>query len=137
MQTSHYCILVHLSWILIKTRRQDLIITIPEKSIISTNFLIPPQIFNQFECVSSNLHLVLSSLTTLTTSPTQFIRNPLRTITRVPAHHSSFYFIIICNNLIYFWLKYLLPEFWLYACPLHINRFRAVGRYCNHKNSLA
>ena len=86
MQTSHYCILVHLSWILIKTRRQDLIITIPEKSTISTNFIIPPQIFNQFEYVSSNLHLVLSSLTTLTTSATQFIRNPLGTITRVPAY---------------------------------------------------
>ena len=101
LQTSHYCILVHLSWILIKTRRQDLIITIPEKSTTSTNFIIPHQIFNQFEYVSSNLHLVLSSLTTLTTSPTQFIRNPLRTITRVPAHHSSFYFRIICNILFF------------------------------------
>ena len=118
----------HLCWI-ISTRRQDLIIP----SILWNTFYV----FNSFECMSSNLHLMLSSLTTLTTSPTQFIRNPLRTITRVPAHHSSFYFIIICNNLIYFWLKYLLPEFWLYACPLHINRFRAVCRYCNHKNSLA
>ena len=36
----------------------------------------------------SNLHLMLSSLTTLTTSPSsQFIRNPLGTITRVP--HTS------------------------------------------------
>ena len=128
LQTSHYCILVHLSWILIKTRRQDLIITIPQKSMISTNSIIPPQIFHQFEYVSSNLHLVLSSLTTFTTSPTQFIRNPLRTITRVPTHHSSFYFRIICNILMFF---VELPEFWLYACPLRINRFRAVCRYCN------
>ena len=38
--------------------------------------------------MSSNLHLMLSSLTTLTTSPSsQFIRNPLGTITRVP--HTS------------------------------------------------
>ena len=36
--------------------------------------------------MSSNLHLMLSSLTTLTTSATQFIRNPLGTITRVPAY---------------------------------------------------
>ena len=44
------------------------------------------RIFNSFEYMSSNLHLMLSSLTTLTTSPTQFIRNPLGTITRVPAY---------------------------------------------------
>ena len=45
-------------------------------------------ISNSFEFMSSNLHLMLSSLTTLTTSPSsQFIRNPLGTITRVP--HTS------------------------------------------------
>ena len=67
----------HLCWI-ISTRRQDLIIP----SILWNTFYI----FNSFEYMSSNLHLMLSSLTTLTTSPTQFIRNPLGTITRVPAY---------------------------------------------------
>ena len=57
------------------------------------------QIFNGFEYMSSNLHLMLSSLTTLTTSETQFIRNPLGTITRVPAYFQ------------------LLPRF---GCPLQL-----------------
>ena len=70
----------HLCWI-ISTRHQDPIIP---GGILWHNFLFC-RIFNSFEYISSNLRLMLSSLTTLTTSPTQFIRNPLGTITRVPA----------------------------------------------------
>ena len=70
----------HLCWI-ISTRRQDLIFP----SFFGTFFILCRS-FNSFEYMSSNLHLMLSSLTTLTTSPTQFIRNPLGTITRVPAY---------------------------------------------------
>ena len=68
----------HLCWI-ISARRQDLIFPF-------WHIFIFCSIFNSFEYMSSNLHLMLSSLTTLTTSATQFIRNPLGTITRVPAY---------------------------------------------------